>query len=100
MKQSFLLVILFLLLALLQTSFLAHMAPRGFVIPVVLIGVVAASIFGSARVGLWGAFAGGLALDVFSQHMFGYWTALLVLVSCVVSFTMSTYVRFPFLKRG
>lgn len=100
MKQGFFSIILFFLLALLQTSFFAHVGIQGFTVPLVLLAVAIASVFGSAYAGLWGAFAGGLVLDVFSQHIFGYWTVLLVLLSCAISFTIRTYVRLPFLKRG
>ena len=101
MKQSFFLILIFALLGFLQTSFLAHFPLQGLVIPVVIIGVFMVSVFDKAPfAGLLGAFAGGLVLDVFSQHVFGYWTLLVVLVFCIASFFIHTYVRFPFLKRN
>ncbi len=101
MKQAFFLILMFVFLAFLQTSFLAHFPLQGFVIPVVIIGVSMVSVFVKAPfAGLLGAFAGGLVLDVFSQHVFGYWTIVVVLVLCIVSFLVHTYVRFPFLKRN
>ena len=101
MKQAFFLILVFVFLALLQTSFLAHFPLQGFVIPAVIMGVFMVSIFVKALfAGLLGAFAGGLVLDVFSQHIFGYWTIVAVLVFCIVSFLIHTYVRFPFLKRN
>lgn len=100
MKQALFLSLFFLVLALLQTSFLAHFSIQGFSIPMVLVAIFIVSMFSSAYVGLWGAFAGGLVLDVFSQHLFGYWTITLVVLSFAVSFIMHTYVRFPLLKRN
>lgn len=91
---------MFFILALLQTSFFAHFTIQGFVIPVVLIAVFGVSVFNSAYAGLWGVFVGGLVLDVFSQHVFGYWTVLVVLVSCIVSFFTHTYVRLPNLQKN
>lgn len=101
MKQAFFLIFIFVFLALLQTSFLAHFALQGFVIPLAIIGVVILGVFARVSfVGLLGVFVGGLVLDVFSQHFFGYWTLVVVLVFCVVSFFTHTYVRFPILKRN
>lgn len=100
MKQVLFFIPLFFILALLQTSFFAHFTIQGFLIPVVLIAAVGVSVFDSAYGGLWGAFAGGLVLDVFSQHVFGYWAVLAVLVSCVVSFFTHTYVRIPNLQKN
>lgn len=100
MKQTFLFVSIFSFLALLQTSFMAHFTIQGFVIPIVMIAVFMLSVF--ARVssaGLLGVFIGGVLLDVFSQYFFGYWTVIAVLMFCVVSFIIHTYVRIPFLKR-
>lgn len=100
MKQALFFIPMFFVLALLQTSFFAHFTIQGFLIPVVLIAVFGVSVFSSTYAGLWGAFVGGLVLDVFSQHVFGYWTVLVVLVSCVVSFFTHTYVRLPNLQKN
>lgn len=101
MKQAFFLILVFFALALLQTSFLAHFSIQGFGIPIVMIAVFALSAcVPASSAALVGVFAGGVLLDIFSQHIFGYWTILLVLLFCVVSFIMHTYVRLPFLKRG
>ncbi|MDO8474570.1 MAG: hypothetical protein Q7S62_03460 [bacterium] len=101
MRQAFFLLFIFFFLAFLQTSFLAHFALQGFVIPLVIIGVSILGIVAQTSfAGLLGVFAGGLVLDVFSQHFFGYWTLIMVLVFCAVSFFIHTYVRFPFLKRN
>ena len=101
MKQAFFLIPIFILLALLQTSFLAHFGIHGFVIPSMMIGVSILGVVAQASfAGLLGVFAGGLVLDVFSQHFFGYWTLIVVLLFCAVSFFIHTYVRFPFLKRN
>jgi rod shape-determining protein MreD len=101
MKQGVFLILIFVFLALLQTSFLAHFPLQGFVIPVVIAGVFVASVFAKAPfAGFLGAFVGGLVLDIFSQHFFGYWAVVLVLMFCIVSFLIHTYVRFPFLKRN
>ena len=101
MKQSFFLILIFVFLALWQTSFLAHFPVQGFIIPIVIIGVSVRSVFVQGFfAGFFGAFAGGLVLDVFSQHFFGYWSLVSVLVFFVISFFIHTYVRFPLLRRN
>lgn len=100
MKQAFFLVPIFVFLALLQTSFLAHFSIQGFVIPIVLIAVLIVSLFPVSLSVFLGVLAGSLVLDIFSEHVFGYWSLIAVLFFCIVSFFIHTYVRFPFLKRN
>ncbi len=101
MKQTLFLIILFIILAFLQTSFLAHFTLQGFGIPLVLIGAVVLGMFIQTHLaGFLGVFTGGFVLDIFSQHFFGYWVIIAVLVFYAVSFFTHTYVRFPLFKRN
>ena len=101
MKQAGFLLFVFSFLAVLQTSFLAHFALQGLVIPAVVVGACILGIFVQASFRwLLAVFTGGFILDIFSQHFFGYWIFIAVLAFCAVAFFTHTYVRFPILKRN
>lgn len=90
MTQKILILIpFFYILALLQTSF-------WFSLPFILIAVILISFFTSSASlspGISSAFIGGLFLDVFSNHWFGFWVLILLGIVIFIKI-LRKYVRF------
>ena len=96
MKNIFILIILFYLTALLQTSFFPHF-PMGHLLNFVLVLVIIINLFEvrEGRLGLFGAFLGGFFLDIFSEFFLGFWAIILLLTAFFIKFILRKYVRFP-----
>lgn len=80
-------------LALLQASFVSHIAVRGILPSIVLIAVVNWGILRGADQGMLWAFIGGVMLDFYSGYPFGTSTVALVVVASLVSLGEGTFIR-------
>lgn len=100
MKTALFLILLFFILTLVQTSFLVHFSLAGFILPVVLLAVSGMALLEPPRslASVQGSVIGGVFLDAMSSHFFGFWTAILVLLSLAITYIMRAYVRFPLFK--
>ena len=81
------------ILALLQASFVSHIAVRGILPSIVLIAVVNWGILRGADQGMLWAFVGGVLLDFYSGYPFGTSTVALVIVASLVSLGEGTFIR-------
>jgi len=99
-KNIFILIIFFYILALFQTSFLIHfnifLGWLGILISVILINIFENSKKNS---GIFAAFFAGFFLDIFSENFIGFWILILLALSCFIKFVLKKYVRIPALKR-
>ncbi|HUW71787.1 MAG TPA: hypothetical protein VMV66_01135 [Candidatus Humimicrobiaceae bacterium] len=96
MKNIFILIILFYLTVLLQTSFSPHF-PIGHLLNFVLVLVIIINLFeaGEGKLGLFGAFFGGFFLDIFSEIFLGFWVIILLTIAVFIKFVLRKYVRLP-----
>jgi hypothetical protein len=96
MKNIFILIILFYLTVLFQTSFFPHF-PIGHFLNFVLVLVVIINLFEAqeGKLGLFGAFFGGFFLDIFSEIFLGFWVIILLAIAVFIKFILRKYVRFP-----
>jgi hypothetical protein len=83
-------------LVLLQTSFVVAVS-----FPLVLVATVGIALvepkgsFGS----IIASGAGGLLLDMFSVHMFGFWVLVLLLCVGITKLVVQRYVQLPFFQK-
>lgn len=101
-KSLILLIPLFYIASLLQTSFLVHFNIPGFLPNLVLILVVLINLFQKAEnySGVAGAVLGGFFLDIFSSWPIGFWILTLFLTSIFIKKIFKDYVRIPFAERA
>src|SRR5579872_1986691 len=81
------------ILALLQTSFMPHLAVGSAVLGLVMIAVVDWGILRGPDEGMMWGFVGGLCLDIFTAWPFGTNTLAMVLVASAVSLVGATIIR-------
>ncbi len=98
LKALVLLVAIFFILTLTQTSFLVHFPVFGIVLNVSLLLLVLFNVFESPHknVGLYAALISGFFLDIFSTRPFGFWILIFFLVALFVKLIFRKYVRVPF----
>lgn len=97
-------ILLFLLIyffAVLQSSFLVHFSFSGFILNPIIILVVILSFTEKEKshFALFSALIGGLIIDIFSSHIIGYYTLVLVLISILIKQGIRNYVRIPFAEK-
>lgn len=100
MKRILILIFLFYIFVLFQTSFFVHFDSGGIATNLILISVIFISFYGDAKnnLGIYGAIIGGFYLDVFSDLFFGFWVLILLVIALFIRFFVKKYVRIPFLK--
>lgn len=91
MKFFLVLTVVLALFTLLQTSFLPHFFPNGFVPNIVIIAIVILVFFKKYE----GALIGGFFLDLFSHMPFGFWTVSLVASAFLLQILTTRYVQNP-----
>ena len=99
-KKIIIIIFLFYILILIQTSFLAHFMVRGVAPNFVLISVFLINLFVPSRdySGLMAAAIGGFFLDVFSAEIFGFfgfYTLISLVMSFFLNFVFKKYVKIP-----
>ena len=96
MKNIFILIILFYLTVLLQTSFFPHF-PMSHFLNFVLVLVVIINLFEAqeGKLGLFGAFFGGFFSDIFSEIFLGFWVIILLALALFIKFILRKYVQLP-----
>ena len=103
-KKIIFFIVIFYILALLQTSFLVHFGIRGFLPNFVLIAVVFINLFSSSvRDRAASALIGGFYLDVFSLGQtggfFGFYIAAMLALFISLKIISEKYVRLPVAKK-
>lgn len=105
-KKTLILIIIFYILILFQTSFLAHFNISGTVPNLVLIAVILISFFEKTeqKLGLISAFIGGLFLDIFignfmGINFFGLYFLISLGLAIFIKFVLRQYVRIPIIQR-
>jgi rod shape-determining protein MreD len=98
-KKFLISVIIYFIFALVQTSFLVHLAPFGIAPNLIIISVIIYNfIEGSEKMfGLGNALIGGFFLDVFSSRVFGFYILILLALSLLIKFVFKKYVKIPFI---
>lgn len=91
MRFFLVLIVVLALFTLLQTSFLPHFFPSGFVPNLVIIAIVILVFFKKYE----GALIGGFFLDIFSHMPFGFWTVSLVAFTFLLQIFANRYVQNP-----
>ncbi|TSC75722.1 MAG: hypothetical protein G01um101430_216 [Parcubacteria group bacterium Gr01-1014_30] len=100
-KNILILILLFYIFALLQTSFLVHFSLWWYVPNLIVIVVVLFNIFNpDVKLGVGAAVIGGLFLDIFSNNFIGFWSLTLLAIAVFLNFVFKKYVRIPSLKRA
>lgn len=99
-KNILVLILFFYILALVQTSFLAHFTLWGYAPNLILIAVILLNIFSAdVKLGIAAAAVGGFFLDVFSSNFIGFWILTLLVISIFINFILKRYVRLPIFQR-
>lgn len=95
MKNALLVIFLLYALVLLQTSFLVNFNIFGLFPNLTVLSVVLLNFFEppEKKLGIAAAFCGGIFLDIFSGHFFGYYSAILVVASFFMKYIFKKYVR-------
>lgn len=92
-------VIIFLyFLTLFQTSFLVHYQIVGYTLNLVLVFVLIWNLIEEWKSlkGVFISLAGGIFLDIFSDHIIGFNVLIMVLISLAVKIIIKRYVGFSF----
>jgi len=94
-KKVLILIVVFYLLTLLQTSFLVHFNIKGIIPNLVLITVILLNLFEQPKsyTGLISAFLGGFFLDIFSENFIGFYVLILVGLAISIKFIFKKYVK-------
>lgn len=101
MKKILILILIFYILTLLQTSFLVHFNILGIVPNFVLIGVLFLNFLENSQKkdGIFAAFAGGFFLDVFSENFIGFYILILVGLAIFIKIILKKYIQ-PVIRPG
>ena len=94
-KKISILIAIFYLLTLLQTSFLVHFNIKGIIPNLVLIAIILLNLFEQHKsyTGLISAFFGGFFLDIFSENFIGFYVLILVGLAISIKFIFKKYVK-------
>jgi len=89
--------LVFYLLALLQTSFFIHFKAWGFVPNFILISAILINVFEKPQrdTGMIAGFIGGFLLDIFSSNFFGFYTSILLAATFLIKIIFRKYVWSP-----
>jgi len=92
MRKIILIFLLFYLLVLIESSFLGSI---GLNLYLIFIAVFLMNVLEHPQdsYGVFGAFAGGFFLDVFSKKFIGFYTLILLFLSILLKFFLRKYVR-------
>ncbi len=88
------LILIFYMLALLQTSFLVHFDIFGIVPNFIMIAIVLINFFEKPekKLGIIAGFFGGIFLDIFSGGYLGFYTLILLAVSFFLKYILRSYI--------
>lgn len=98
--KKILLILIFYILALIQTSFLIHFNIRGMVPNFLLISVIVINLIEKPekKEGIWSSLIAGFFADVFSSGPIGIWTILFLVIATLIKSIFKRYVRIPFIE--
>jgi rod shape-determining protein MreD len=102
MAKSLILIIpIFYIVSLAQTSFLVHFDISGFIPNFILISVILINLFQRPEnpSGLWAAVFGGFFFDIFSSNFIGFYILICLTTSIFIKVILKDYVRIPFVTR-
>ncbi|MFH1423847.1 MAG: rod shape-determining protein MreD [Candidatus Nealsonbacteria bacterium] len=93
-KRVLIILVVFYLLALLQTSFFIHFRIWGIVPNFILISAVLINVFEKPQknTGIIAGFIGGLFLDIFSSGFIGFYALILPALSFLIKIIFRKYV--------
>lgn len=94
MRNILILIIIFYILVLLQTSFLVPFRIFNSFPNLLLIVVVLINLFERQQgdLGIFSAFIGGFFLDIFSSGFFGFYIIILTIMAIFIKFILKTYI--------
>jgi len=106
MKRILIIIPLFYVLVLLQTSFLNHFGVfsggfKDWAFNLILIAVILINLFEGPEenFGILSAFLGGFFLDIFSEHFIGFYVLILIGLALFIKLIFKRYVRIPIIER-
>ncbi|PIV12762.1 MAG: rod shape-determining protein MreD [Candidatus Nealsonbacteria bacterium CG03_land_8_20_14_0_80_36_12] len=102
MKKILSFIILFYVLAILETTFFPHFKTfSSSIINLILIVVVLINLFEKTQEnsGVFAALIGGVFWDIFSERPFGFYTLILLAIALFIKLILKKYVRIPNIKR-
>ncbi len=101
MKKILILIIIFYILALLQTSFLIHFSFFNITPNFILIAVLLLNLLEEPRKnnGIFGAVISGFFWDIFSNRPIGFHILILAGLAILIKIILRRYVQFPVVKR-
>lgn len=96
-KRVLVLLAVFYLLALMQTSFFIHFKIWGIMPNFILISAILINIFEQPKknTGLFAGFIGGFFLDIFSSSFIGFYALILLALSFLIKIIFRKYVWAP-----
>jgi len=96
-RRVLMILLVFYLLALLQTSFFIHFKAWGFVPNFILISAILINVFEKPQrdTGMIAGFIGGFLLDIFSSNFFGFYTSILLAATFLIKIIFRKYVWSP-----
>lgn len=100
-KKILILVILFYLLVLFQTSFLVHFTIWGRVPNLILVLVIFWNLFEKSKnyFGLYPALIGGLFSDIFSSSFIGFNILILLAIAIFIKLIIKRHARIPLVEK-
>jgi len=102
MKEFLILILIFYILVLFQTSFLVYFNIKGFIPNLILIAVFLINLFEEKDriTGIYSAMIGGFFLDVFSEKSFGLYILISIVMAIFIKYVIKRHVRIPSFKRA
>lgn len=101
-KNIFILLLIFYLLSIFQTSFLVHFDIKGIVPNLIVIAVFVLNILEGPEkeTGIFAALVAGFLWDIFSEKFIGYHILILTLFSISIKVILRNYVRVQITKKA
>jgi len=102
MKEFLIILLIFYILVLFQTSFLIHFNIKGFIPNLILIAIILINFFEEKDkiAGIYAAFIGGFFLDIFSEKSFGLYILISIVMAIFIKYVIKRHVRIPSFKRA
>ena len=96
-KQFLITLVIFYLLALLQTSFFVHFRMWGVVPNFIFILIIFINVFEKPQnnAGLLAGFVGGFFLDIFSSNFIGFYAFIMLVAAFLIKLIFRRYVWVP-----